>query len=216
MDLNNAILEDVSAEDEPISSDEDNFTIKAKDNPFSLPLRIDSFACEKDMNKFIKCVERQVRSSVEYKYWVKYVTEALGHSTCALTNEVMGECTIEIHHHPIPLYTVCKGVIMSQLNGDQKVCTFDISTNVIEKHFQNKVGYIPLISDLHEKYHAGFQDLPIELVNGNYKDLIATLPFEEDEVSRIEMLEGIHLNDCSTSWSKGNYPGLDVKLVVNQ
>jgi hypothetical protein len=36
-------------------------------------------------------------------------------------------------------------------------------------HYQNIIGYIPLVSTLHEKFHNGFLDLPINFVQGYWE-----------------------------------------------
>jgi len=192
-----------------IDSDEDSLTLHTKDSPFSLSLRVKSFNSEKELDKFIKCVEYQVRRSVEYKLWHGYITENLGHDACALTEETMNETKVEIHHHPISLYTICKALVNKKLSNDQEFCTFDVATDVIELHFKNKVGYMPLLSNLHEKYHNGYLDLPIELVHGDYMSLLKEFPIDDTEKDRIIALCQVKMKDCKNlSWSNGNYPGI--------
>jgi hypothetical protein len=172
---------------------------------FTLPLRTSEFSSEKEHIKFVKNVETAVRRSNEYHYWTSYITDALGHTTCSLTKESMHECSVEIHHHPITLYNICVAVIQDCMNKQEKFCSFDIATKIIELHFQDRVGYIPLLSSLHEKYHNSFLDLPIELVNGSYKYLLENLPFLDDERNRINSLCNIKIENCRQLWSRNNY-----------
>jgi hypothetical protein len=204
---------DLSKED--IFSDEENLTLHSDISPFTLALRVKSFYSEKEFDKFVKCVERLVRSSGEYKQWVAYIIDTLGVRECALTKENVAECNIEIHHHPITLYTVCKSLIVDNINKEIEFCTFDIATKVIELHFKNKVGYIPLLSDLHKKYHSGFLQLPIELVKGDYKHILNTFPVDENERDRIYSLCNVKAKDCAKlNWSKGDYPGVEETVVA--
>ena len=172
---------------------------------FNLPLRISEFTNEKDQVKFIKNVETAVRRSNEYRYWTSYITDALGHTTCSLTKESMHECTIEIHHHPITLFNICIAVIQDLINKQEKFCSFDVSTKIIELHFQDKVGYVPLLSSLHEKYHNSFLDIPIELINGDYKYLLNNLPFLDEERNKINSLCNVKIDTCRQIWSRNNY-----------
>ena len=183
-------------------------TLKATNSPFILKLRIEAIHSEKDFDKLIKCVEKLVRYSYEYHTWVSYIVENLGHNYCALTEEIMGECEVAIHHHPINLYTICKAIILDHLSKNQSFCTYDIAIKAIELHFQNKVGYIPLLSSLHEKYHNGFLSIPIELVHGDYKYILKNFKIDEQEYDRILELCNVKLCDCKTSWKRNEYPGL--------
>jgi len=193
---------------EEIVSKEEDLTLTSPNNPFSLSLRVENFYSEKDYDKFVKNVERLVRYSCEYRQWVAYIIEILGVRQCAMTEELLSECDIEIHHHPINLYTVCNAVISSYINKGKKFCSYDIATDVIELHFRNKIGYVPLLSDIHKKFHGGFQDIPIEFVSGDYKYIIDTYSIPDDDLQRICSLCNTHVDDCKLGWSKGKYPGL--------
>lgn len=186
-----------------------NDTLKADNSPFSLKLRRETFHSEKEFDKFIKCVERLVRYSQEYKEWVSYIVETLGQDRCALTDELIGECKVEIHHHPINLYTICKSLVTEKMAKGHTFCSYDIATAVIELHFNNKIGYIPILGDLHEKYHNGFLTLPIELVHGDYLHILKTFKLDDNEHDRIIELCNIHVKDCKVNWKKGVYPGIE-------
>ena len=191
----------------PSEPDEAN-VFKIENAPFELSLRIDSFSNEKEEISFIKSVEKMVRFSPEYKLWVNYIVDTLGQNKCEFTGELKGECPVEVHHHPICLYSIVKAVIDDKIRKHIQFCTFDIARDVIELHFQNKVGYVLMLSDLHAKYHNGFMQIPIEFVSGDYKHILTNYEMEKEEYSRILLLCGIHKDDIVQSWSKNNYPGL--------
>jgi len=190
------------------NTNEDN-VFALPNSQFNLPLRIKTFSAQKDFEQFVKNVERSVRSSIEYRLWVKYITEHLGNVKCALTQESMNECPVEIHHHPITLYTVVKSVLNDMMSKNMEFSTFDVATKVIELHFQNKVGYVVLLSDLHKKYHSGFLNLPVEMVNGDYRYILQKYAIEENEYDKICRLCNIHVEDMKQSWKKDEYPGID-------
>jgi hypothetical protein len=198
-----------------IYSDEETLTLHSEVNPFSLSLRVKSFYSEKEFDKFVKGVERCVRASGEYKQWVGYIIDTMGVRECALTKESVAEVNIEIHHHPITLYTICKALIVDNVNKEIEFCTFDVATKAIELHFQNRVGFMPLLSDLHKKYHSGFLQLPIELVKGDYKYVLKNYPVDENERDRIYSLCNVKAKDCAKlSWAKGEYPGVEEVAVA--
>lgn len=228
MDLTDEMISNIKIDDEsleiptaPVEHEvvdpiiaEDDDTLTSENSPFSLKLRIDSFYSEKELNKFIKSVERLVRYSPEYKQWVSYIIETLGQNYCALTEEVIGECKIEMHHHPINLFTICKTLIMDMLKNKESFCTFDVATKIIELHFQNKIGYIPLLSDLHEKFHNGFLKLPIELTYGDYKKFMKEYSIDDSDIDKVNENINTHLTDCKVGWKRGEYPGVENKDTV--
>lgn len=183
--------------------------LKLENSSFNLPLRITCFTSDKELITFIRNVEKLVRSSIEYKYWLSYIKETLGQNECALTKEKLSECHLEVHHHPISLFTVCKSVINDLISKEQSFSTFDISTNIIELHYQNKIGYILLLSDLHKKYHDGFQRLPIEFVHGDFKYLMNNYTIDDDELTRIYELCNTKIEDCKIPWQRDKYPGIE-------
>jgi hypothetical protein len=214
MENNDLDLTSLANEESSISNDDNVFSLP--NSQFDLPLRITSFPSEKDYENFVKNVERVVRFSQEYKLWAKYITEHLGQSKCALTNETINECCLEIHHHPITLYSVVKSVLNDVMSKNQEFSTFDVATKIIELHFQNKIGYIVLLSDLHKKYHNGFLNLPIELVHGDYKYILQNYSIEENEYDRICRLCNIHLTDIKQVWKKDDYPGIKNEIEKTQ
>lgn len=188
-------------------TNEDN-NLRLLDSALSLPLRISCFHSEKEFDVFIKNIEYIIRRSIEYKLWVSYVTESLGHNKCVLSHEKMSECDLDVHHHPINLYTIVKSVVSDFLNREQEFSTFDISIKTIELHYQNKVGYIVLLSDLHKKFHNGFQKLPIDYVNGDYRYLLSHYNIDEEQRALIMEYCNTRISDCKIKWTKEEYPGL--------
>lgn len=187
----------------------DDNIFKIQDSEFDLPLRVKSFLSTKEYESFIKNVEKLVRQCQEYRLWVNYIIDHLGHSQCALTKESINECPVQIHHHPISLYSIVKGVTNQFLTKEIEFSSFDVATKVIELHFQNKIGYIVLLSDLHAKYHSGFLNLPIEFVHGEYKYILQNYTIDENEYDKICKLCNVHVEDLKLEWSKGNYPGIN-------
>ena len=200
-------LESLTSIKNDISNDDSVFRVAGSE--FDLPLRVRAFPSSREYELFIKNVEKLVRLSQEYKLWTSYITENLGHSFCAFTKESNGECPTQIHHHPITLYTIVKGVVNHYLSKDSEFSTFDVATKVIELHFQNKVGYVVMLSDLHSKYHNGFLNIPIEFVHGDYKFIMQTYTIEETEYDRICKLCNVHVEELKQAWSKDNYPGIN-------
>lgn len=179
---------------------------------FNLPLRIEGFTNEKDCFSFVKAVEKMVRCSPEYRLWTSYILETLGKTKCEFTGEDFEECPIEIHHHPICLFTVVKTVMEDFITKKLPFSTFDIATKTIELHFQNKIGYVVMLSDLHAKYHRGYLQIPVEMVNGDYLFLPTHYTIEDEEYKRILSLCSVHKDALSIGWSKDSYPGINGQI----
>lgn len=191
------------SESSRINSDEENLVLDSEDSRFSLSLRIDNLEDPKKLNKFIKSTEILIRRSLEYRYWCGYVNNVLGFDKCEITEESHEDVSIEIHHHPFTLYSIVKSEINKCLASGIKINTLDIALRVLELHYMNKVGYIPLVKTLHEKVHSGKLYIPMELVHGDYKYLMENnLSFlDEDEVSIISIRNNVNFKNCG--WNTG-------------
>ena len=194
-----------------ISSNVDNKEITSDNSPYNLTLRREEFSDDKQIKKFIKSVEAIVRGIPEYRDLTTYIKETLGHYAWALTKELSSQVHVDIHHHPVSLYSIVKAHIFKKLEDNQEFCSLDIAQEVIEMHYENRVGYIPLVRTLHEKFHAGFLSLPIDIVHGDYRYFIQnySVYLEEDDLDTINSRLAVNRTNCgwgnNYSWSTGNY-----------
>jgi len=199
-----------------IKSKEDALELYSDSYPFRLPLRISTFENETEYNKFIKNCEKLVRGSLEYKLWRNYIIDVLGINECALTKEVMHEATVEIHHQVPSLFILIKALVNKKLDKTESFSTFDIAIEAIELHFKNKVGYIPLLSSLHEKFHNGFLKLPFELIKGDYNYFLNELSkyLDSEDLDALQERLAVSLKDYKyEGWSKDEYPGLKINAA---
>lgn len=155
------------------------------------------------MNKFIKKIERIVRSSPEYREWTGYVKDCLGHYVCELTGEISSQVTVEIHHHPISMFVITKGILTEYINSNKEFCSFDIAQDVITLHYENRIGYIPLVRTLHEKFHNGFVQIPMELIKGDWMYLLDHYEYSDSDLETIDSRTAINFTNCG--WADGQY-----------
>jgi len=193
--------------DSEIKSNVEKIELYSDNYPFNLSLRIHSFQGEAEYNKFIKNCEKLIRGCLEYKLWRNYITDVLQIQSCSITKERMDETNIDIHHHPVSLFTIAKSVINKKLEDEEHFCSFDICTEVIELHFKNFIGFIPLLSDLHEKFHNGFLNLPKSMIKGNYNFFIENYSKYLDEEDLDIIKERLSITDHNCNWSVDDYPG---------
>ena len=146
-----------------------------------------------------------VRGSLEFKHWRNYLIDVLGINECILTKEVLAECSVEIHHHIPSLFILVKALLNKKLEANEEFSTFDIAIETIELHFKNQIGYAPLVSSAHEKFHNGFLKIPIELIRGNYIEFIKEYSkyLDDDDLDTINERMAISMKDF-----KYEYPGM--------
>ena len=196
--------------DTEIKSNEENSELYSDNYPFRLPLRIKNFENETEFIKFAKNCEKLLRMSLEYKDWRAYILDVLQFNTCVITKERIDEVTIEVHHHVPSLFTLVKALINMKLELEQSFSTFDICQEAIKLHFDNKVGYLVLISSMHEKIHNGFLNVPAKLIRGDFNFFISNYAKYLDDNELEVINKRLAVEDADPLWVRGEYPGFVV------
>lgn len=125
--------------------------------------------------KMVLYIEREIRNSYEYRSYVNYLKTELDLTRCSLLPNLdinSAKFSLEFHHYPINLFEITQ-IVGSKMLADcgegQKVSCFDIAEKVVEEHYKNNVGLIPLTKTLHDMAHNRAIIIPISKVHGNYK-----------------------------------------------
>ena len=136
------------------------------------PMKIDDgivLLSEKDRTKFIKTCELLVRSSKEYKEFIKYFKNYYDIHSCAfftnLDTMTLSKVKLEIHHEPFSLFDITNIVLNKHLMNDVPLNYFRIASEVTKLHYDHKVGLIPLSVTVHQLYHLGKIFIPIQAVD---------------------------------------------------
>jgi len=133
------------------------------------------------LSKYIKKVERIVRTSFEYRKYINFLKNELDMSRCTFFNEIdikkVKKVQIEFHHHPFTLYDIVyilinKALRTMDIAEDTFINPLIIADEVCELHFRNEVGLIPLSTTVHELAHNGDIFIPVNLVFGNLKTFV--------------------------------------------
>lgn len=125
--------------------------------------------------KTINYIEKEVRSSFEYKKYINYLKSELNLTKCSLLPGIDcsdGAASLEFHHYPMNLYEISETIgkqMIESLGENEKVSCFEISERVMEEHYKGNIGLIPLTKTLHDMAHNKTIIVPISKVNGNYK-----------------------------------------------
>ncbi len=182
------------------------------DKILDLNIETSDFVSDKDYNRFISICKRMIRQSYEYQNWTKYIKFTQGYDYCQFTRENAFELTIDLHHHPLSMENIVKTIIDFQLKNNGFVTSYSITKEVLENHYDDNIGYVMMISSLHEKYHNGFLKIPIEFAHGNWQNFINKYPIDPDIIKIVENFKSYKLfdlmkdnNNNTYNWTNENY-----------
>lgn len=136
-----------------------------------------SYSNNREKTKFIKRIEKQIRSSMEYRDYIAYLRENIGMDACAFYNNVGQETSkrirIEVHHAPLTLYDIVNVVVNKYEEEGLPLNSLYIADEVMDIHYKNFVGLIPLSKTIHEVVHKSDKlIIPTYMIYGNYKKFI--------------------------------------------
>ena len=148
-------------------------------NTFEYRYSLDSL---KSRDKFVKRVERLIRSSIEYRDLIFYLKENMDFNKCAFFTHIENangiRSKIEIHHEPFTLYDIVDTVVHKFEETGRPINDMYVADEVMELHYRNLVGLIPLSKTLHEVVHSTYKKgteklyIPIHIVYGNFREFI--------------------------------------------
>lgn len=148
---------------------------------------------DKDREKFIKRIEQIIRSSLEYRDYIAYLKENVNMTKCAFFQNVENaqgsRVRIEIHHEPLTLFDIVSVVLNKFIEEGIPLDDLYIADEVMDLHYKNMVGLIPLSKSLHQIVHNSNDIIiPLSLVFGDYKDFIHEYEdyLDENIIGKIE------------------------------
>ena len=132
---------------------------------------------DKDKVKFIKRCEKVIRSSMEYRDYITYLKENVDMANCAFFNMISSKDSkrtkIEIHHEPFTLYDYVEVVVDRFIGEGLPLNDLMIADEVMELHYNNLVGLIPLSKTIHEVVHNSTKIfIPLNMVYGDYSSFL--------------------------------------------
>ena len=127
--------------------------------------------------KFIKNIERIIRSSDEYRTYIKFLKEYVDMTKCAFFNGITSvdkrKIHIEIHHAPLTLFEIVMIVVDKWILEGIPINDLLIADEVMRIHFANKVGLIPLSKTVHQLVHSENPVvIPLYMIYGSYTDFL--------------------------------------------
>lgn len=148
--------------------------------------------------KFIKKIEALVRGSSEYKCYIGYLRNDLGMNRCSFMSGIdmsNDDITLEMHHAPLTLFQIVEIIIGHRLNRGQAVTSLSIADEVMNMHFENKVGMVPLTKSAHKLVHARSLTIHPAMVHGNYLGFLRDYPDGVDETVISQIIDFVQISE---------------------
>ena len=136
-----------------------NTIVKAENGFFTIKYYKDKtdFYDPKIYINYIKNIEKEIRTSEEYKTYIGYLKNEIGLDYCSVFGNVTDEkANIEMHHGPIfTLFDIVAIVIEHYIVNNLPISTFEIAKIVMQEHYENHIQIVMLSKTAHEAVHAG-------------------------------------------------------------
>jgi hypothetical protein len=149
--------------------EDDDYVIKSDNNFFIESFTVNNIMNNSDNTKFIKNVEKIVRTSREYSMYLCTLRTNKQINSCSFFSQLDTESvTLEFHHAPFNLYTIVEVIMFDMLSKNQAITTFTVAREVMKAHFENIVGLVPLTRSIHKLVHKGSIKISPEMVYGDW------------------------------------------------
>ena len=150
---------------------------------------------DKDFKKYIQDVEKEVRSSIEYRRAIRYLKDNMGMNESAFMDGISSQSdnkiSIELHHSPFTLFDIALIVFNKRLYYGESLELQATAKEVTKLHYYLVVGLVALTKTEHELVHNSYLFVPSDKVLGDYgkfityyKDFMS--PEQIDLIDRIE------------------------------
>ena len=173
----------------------------------------ESFDSDTAYSKFVREVERLVRTHPDYKHFIDYIKHTVGLDFCQVFSQIYDkvDAEIEFHHGPIfTLYDICEIELNKFLKCGDRVNVFRVADSVLDLHFMMKIGGVMLSKTAHEMAHN--QDLFINVSQaiGDINGYIQMRSPYFTQETRYKLWTYLHMCKDNPSFDKG---ALDYDIV---
>lgn len=125
---------------------------------------------ENNIDKYIKKIEKLIRGSFEYRNYISYIKNELEIKNCAFLRNINEPKLIDIHHYPLTLFDISEIVLNKHIEEKSQIDIFIIANEIVELHYMNYIGLIPISKTVHQLFHKNEESIHISLnqVFGNF------------------------------------------------
>lgn len=149
---------------------------------------------KKEFKNYITAIEKMVRSSYEYRIFIRFLKENMDMNKCSflenVSNENNSKIRIEIHHEPLTLFDIVLIVFNKRSSNQESLLVEDVSKEVAFLHYSLLVGLIPLSQTVHKLVHNNYLFIPLNTVMGNWQTFITAyqnyiMPEIQEKLDRV-------------------------------
>ena len=131
-----------------------------------------TFRNNKDRFRYVTMVKNMVRSSPEYKEYIKFLKKYMHMDKCIVFKNLSIEngkrYTIELHHDPFTLAEIINTVVSKRQALGESLNPYLVAEEVMELHYDDKVGLINLTKTAHELTEKGRIFIPLQWIYQRY------------------------------------------------
>ena len=150
--------------------------IDARSSFYTLPYfkDLDFFSNYESYVKFVKGIEKAVRSNPRYKFYINFLKKEVKLDRCQVFKNVTDkDADIEMHHGPVfTLFDICAIVLEYFIIKKWKISTLRVAKVVLNEHFQNRIQVVMVSCTVHEEIHNGDIFINIHQAYGDLKAFI--------------------------------------------
>lgn len=184
-----------------------SFGIKSENSPFAESFYFEDFYDDKLISKFIKNVEKLIRTSYEYKAYITDLREEVIqlNRDSVLGNITTSDVDMEFHHYPFSLYEIVEILMIDKIAKKEGFTSFSLAKEIMELHNKHVIGLVPLTKTVHELAHLGSIFLSKKQIFGDYSAFMTTYSasISYDLKSKIQEME-----DFSSKNIPADYRGI--------
>lgn len=126
---------------------------------------------DKDLKKYLKYIEGEVRHSFEYREFISYIKDYYHMDESGIeqiSSKDNKAVRIEVHHYPYTLYDIVGIVYQKRCYYQESLEPEMTAKEVMMLHYKLMVGLIPLTVTEHELIHDGKIFYPVDKILGRW------------------------------------------------
>lgn len=152
------------------------------------------FKNNKDRYKYCTMIKNMVRKSPEYREYIKFLKKHMHMNKCVVFSNLDTDnnkrYSIELHHSPFTLMEIVNVVVSKRQAYGETLNPYLVTEEVLELHYDDKVGLINLAKTAHELAESGRIFIPLQWIYQRYDLFVEEYEeFMDDTLkSKIEMI----------------------------
>jgi hypothetical protein len=169
----------------------DNILLKNMDGYFQEKFYFNDIYDDSKRKKLATAVKKLVRSSEEYSNYIGFLKSELGLTHCAILGNVeKDDATLEFHHYPFTMHDIVELSINRHILLGKKFNSYTLINDIIQDHYNNIVGLVPLSLTVHQLVHAGQIFVNLSQVYGNINAFMEKYSFamNDDMIDKFNKL----------------------------